>query len=76
MGIYAMALKANFPDWDGTGEAQYWLLATGERGVLDLSKLKLDKVQAVINEAITNMLEGKFDKGKSCSGDCEFLGLD
>jgi ATP-dependent helicase/DNAse subunit B len=76
MGIYAMALKSHFPDWDGTGEAQYWLLATGKRGVLDLATLKLDKIRAVINEAITNMLEGNFEKGKSCSGDCEFLGLD
>lgn len=76
MGIYAMALKSHFPDWDGTGEAQYWLLSTGERGTLDLSKLKLDKVKATINEAITSMLEGKFEKGKQCSGDCGFLGLE
>lgn len=76
MGIYAMALEAHFPDWDGTGEAQYWLLATGSRGVLDLSTLKREKIREVINEAITSMLEGRFEKGDKCNGDCEFLGLD
>ena len=87
MGIYAMALshhlragRAAMPLFEAepetvTGVAEYWLLATGQRGTIALSELDMTAIRARIDEAIRGILAGRFEaKGKDCYGDCEFLG--
>jgi RecB family exonuclease len=76
MGIYTMAIQSIDPDWDGTGRAEYWCLATGERGVLDLATLDHAKIRKEIDDAIAEMLAGNFPKSKRCPGHCDFLGDD
>lgn len=78
LGIYAMALaeiegggaaSGEIP----TGRAEYWLLATGERGAIDLARLDLKKTRTRIDEAIRGMLAGDWHKDKDCEGLCEWL---
>lgn len=78
LGIYSLALDHLYPDdRDDSGHvpglAEYWLLSIGQRGVLDLSTLKRDKVARAINEAIDGMLEGNWQPDKDCTGDCALL---
>jgi len=77
LSIYAMALQHHLgleepPD----GTAEYWVVATGERGVIPLASLKLDKARELINAAIDGMLDGRYDRkaGQSCGGHCAVLG--
>lgn len=92
MYIYAVALQAALDEapiaGDGAlalidpvaapppGRAEYWLLSTGERGVIALDKLDLAKGRRQIDEAITGMLAGRFERGKNCKGLCEWLPRD
>ncbi len=76
LSIYAMALQHHLeleepPD----GTAEYWVVATGERGVIPLASLKLDKAREQINAAIDGMLDGRYDRkaGQSCGGHCAVL---
>jgi DNA helicase-2/ATP-dependent DNA helicase PcrA len=76
-GIYALALSVLFPDADlASARAEYWLLATGQRGVLPLADLRLDKVHRAIDAAIDGILAARFGRGKSCPGPCNVLPLD
>jgi hypothetical protein len=59
-----------------TGRAEYWMLATGERGVIDLARLDLKKTRKRIDEAIRGMLAGDWPRGKDCDGLCEWLPTD
>ncbi|HVZ95106.1 MAG TPA: ATP-dependent DNA helicase [Phycisphaerales bacterium] len=83
-GVYALALprlidpgaeftESTAPRTDIAGVAEYWLLATGERGSIDLAKLRLDKLRERIGEAIDGMLAARFDKGKKCKDLCWIL---
>lgn len=75
LGLYALAAQALLSSNEiPAGTAEYWVLATGQRGVLDLSKLKIDKVRAAIDAVIDGLLAGRFEKGKKCTGLCEIVG--
>jgi DNA helicase II / ATP-dependent DNA helicase PcrA len=80
LGIYALALRHHqgvaLDDraTPATGAAEYWLLATGERGRIDLKDIKYDKIRAQIGKAIEGMLSGRFPRGKDCTGLCDILG--
>ena len=79
LGIYAMALSHLFgtgdPAADGLeGFAEYWVLATGQRGVIALSAIRHDKVRKAIDGAVDGILAGRFDPKKDCGGDCTLLG--
>jgi DNA helicase-2/ATP-dependent DNA helicase PcrA len=56
------------------GEAQYWVLSTGERGSIAFSELKLEKAVERIHAFARAMLDGKFEKGKQCKGLCAYIG--
>ncbi|CAN5865864.1 hypothetical protein BH11PLA1_BH11PLA1_10270 [soil metagenome] len=78
LGVYALALDHVFtgdrgPDGFVQGQAEYWLLSTGERGVLPLSSLKRDKVREQIAEVIDGIVRGDFSPGEKCGGDCVLL---
>lgn len=75
MGIYLLAMHEEYGP-DLSGEAEYWLLSTGERGRLRLEDINLVKVRKTIDEVITGILGGEFERGSECGGVCEVLGLD
>jgi RecB family exonuclease len=78
LGIYALALKlAKGQSWaaDGVlkGTAEYWVLATGERGSIGLTDLDGAKVRAQIDEAAGGMLQGRFEAEPQCDGPCRLF---
>jgi len=74
LGIYALALPHLLPDVDPADVvAEYWLLASGDRGVIPLSGLRLDKVEQKIHKAVRGILSGEFGSDKDCDGDCRIL---
>ncbi|HYD01750.1 MAG TPA: ATP-dependent DNA helicase [Phycisphaerales bacterium] len=75
MGIYTLALDEVMGGGSPLrGVAEYWLLATGEVGVLPLENLKRDRVLARINRAIDGMLSGEYPSGRDChEGLCRLL---
>lgn len=75
LGIYAMALASRLelePD-ELTGSAEYWLFATGERGVIRLEAIEHAKVRKVIDAAIAGILAGDFTPKPGCEGECNLL---
>ena len=87
LGVYAMAVAHGFGSetGDGTGEAQegrtlaggqaeYWCLAVGQRGVLPFEAMRLDKVRGRIDKAVRGMLAGEFTRASDCNGPCRLLG--
>ncbi|MFI4894127.1 MAG: PD-(D/E)XK nuclease family protein, partial [Phycisphaerales bacterium JB058] len=75
LGIYAMALaaKLGMPIDELSGSAEYWLFATGERGVIGLDEIDHKKVRKAIDKAIEGILAGDFAPNKGCGGQCELL---
>lgn len=73
MGIYAMALDHLVGERAPGSTGEYWILSSGEKGVIALDDLKMDKVRAKIDKAVTGMAEGHWDQGSRCSGECDFL---
>jgi ATP-dependent DNA helicase UvrD/PcrA len=77
LGIYALALKLSkghsWAEGGPKGVAEYWCLATGERGVIDLADLDENKVRAKIDKAARGMLEGRFDADPECRGPCRLF---
>ncbi|MCB9837878.1 MAG: ATP-dependent helicase [Phycisphaeraceae bacterium] len=74
LNIYLLALMhAMSMDEIPEGAAEYWLLATGDRGVLPFAAMKLDKARQAINDAARGMLAGEFGQGKHCKGLCGIL---
>ncbi len=76
MAIYAMALahERGIEPAELKGRAEYWLLASGERGILELSSLKWEKVREQIDGAIEGILKGEYPRGRNCSNECDILG--
>lgn len=83
--VYAMALPALLdPESDSAaieaerdedpmpfaGEAQYWLLTTRQRGVIDFAALKPRSVRTKINKAVREMLAGNYRVGPKCRALC------
>lgn len=75
MGVYSMALGERLGMGVGElrGTAEYWLFATGERGVLRLEEIDHAKVRSAIDKAIAGMLAGEFGAKKECKGECGLL---
>jgi DNA helicase-2/ATP-dependent DNA helicase PcrA len=70
-GVYALALRhAHSEAGPIRGTAEYWLLATGERGVIALADIKEGKVRDAIDAAVRGMLDGEFERKKDCGGAC------
>jgi hypothetical protein len=57
------------------GEAQYWVLSTGQRGSIPFSAMKLEKAAEKVHAAASAMLDGKYEKGKQCKGLCAYIGF-
>jgi DNA helicase-2/ATP-dependent DNA helicase PcrA len=75
LGIYAMALAHHVgSDQPPRGNAEYWVLASGQRGVIALSDLKLDKVRQVIDDAVLGMRTPPYERSAKCSGHCLLMG--
>ena len=75
LGIYALALREFLktpvpPD----AIAEYWVLATGQRGRISLADMDLSKVHKTIEKAVSGMLAGQFQADKDCDGLCAILG--
>ncbi len=73
LGLYAMAAQKLYDDPDVAGTAEYWVLSTGERGILDFAQINTDKIHAAICTAIDGILNGLFPRGRECYRDCEIL---
>jgi len=58
------------------GEAQYWVLSTGERGVIGFDALDLRKAATKAHGAARAMLDGRYEKGsaRECKGLCAYIG--
>ena len=75
MGIYAMALAWRYASSAEQasglfsipkGRAEYWILSTGERGVISFDALDLTKVRKAIDTVIHGVLSGAFDRSEGC----------
>ncbi len=77
MAIYALALQHHFEMEDlPRGVAEYWVLATGQRGQVRFDALDLKKVRSEIDEAVRGMLSDQFKPGRNCrNGVCGLLGV-
>lgn len=72
MGVYAMAMEA--AGYDLVGTAEYWLVSTGEKGIIELEALNLKKVKENVANAIRGILAGQWERGKECkNGVCRLL---
>ncbi|CAG0970951.1 ATP-dependent DNA helicase Rep [Phycisphaerales bacterium] len=71
-GIYAVALRHLYGA-DLRGRCEYWVLSTGERGVIDLADLKVAEVRGIIDDAVRGMLKGEFPRNDRCTGDCGLI---
>ena len=81
-GIYAIALRHHQNGLEGEpdpldpplGTAEYWLLATGERGTIDLADLDYEKLKSRIDGVIDGLLAGDFQReARGCWGLCEVV---
>jgi len=73
LGVYALAARHYFQDPDLEGTAEYWVLSTGQRGVISLTDIDTAAINDKITTAIDGMLAGRFDKGRHCYGSCAIL---
>ncbi len=71
LGIYALAAETKF-GLDMSGTAEYWVLSTGERGVITLEELRgwREKLTARIDKAVEGMLAGRYERARDCTGIC------
>lgn len=72
LGIYLLAMHELFGQ-PLSGEAQYWILATAQRGTISFASIKLEKVRLKIGKVIEGILAGEFDSKPGCKGDCQLL---
>ena len=82
MGVYALALAHLYGDGREGGEAElagvaeYWILSTGERGVIELGAIDHGKVREQIDGVVEGLIAGRWGKGKDCDGECDVLGAE
>ncbi|MFM9959343.1 MAG: ATP-dependent helicase [Phycisphaerales bacterium] len=77
LNIYALALAHHINADDRTpptGRAEYWVLAQGAHGSINLADLNLDKTRETILKTIDAMLTPPYLKGKGCRGHCDLMG--
>jgi DNA helicase-2/ATP-dependent DNA helicase PcrA len=81
LGVYAMAL-GHFVGADDQGnndalaggEAQYWMLKTGEHGSIPFDDLDITKIRSKIDKAVRGILAGDYPRHEpTCRGDCGLL---
>lgn len=72
LGIYAMALEHE-QGGPVRGVAEYWALATGERGTIDFARLDRQKIKELIDKAANGMMQGSFLREADCRGPCALL---
>lgn len=77
LGIYALALPAFVTTGlssadEARGSAEYWMLATGERGPVTLEALTKSraKLRETIGGVIDGVLAGRYERGERCRGEC------
>lgn len=69
LGLYSLAIEHEQGPCEG--EAEYWLLSTGERGSRAFSSMNTDLIRKHIGGVIGGLLEGEFRRKPSgCQGDC------
>lgn len=73
LGLYAMAARQLYDDPDLTGSAEYWLLSTGQRGIINFAEIDDTAICEQINTVIEGILAGQFECGKTCYGSCAIL---
>ena len=74
-GIYALAIDHQFNNGNPVGgTAEFWVLSTGQKGVLDLAEIDRDVVKAELEDTITKMLSGPYPQGAQCWGVCKIIG--
>lgn len=71
-GIYLMSLQHWAETEDVAGTAEYWLTSLGERGIIALADIDLDKVKKQIDRAIDGILAGNWTKDKRCTN-CDLI---
>ncbi len=80
LGVYALAVAHDrgVPEEALAGTAEYWVLGSGDRGVIDLAELNLAKVRSAIDKAVAGILAGAYPRGndRNCRGDCAIFGSD
>jgi len=77
LSIYALALQRHLElEEPPRGLAEYWVVAAGARGVIDLADLDLSKARKKIDDAIDGILAAEFPCGSdyNCRGLCAMLG--
>ena len=65
LGIYLLAARHLFGP-NVRGRAEYWLLSTGQRGLIEFDDLDLGRIEARISQAIDGMLTGDFEPARAC----------
>lgn len=73
LGIYAIALDHLFAGEELSGTAEYWLLAEGRIGSVQLGEINREKITGKIDEVIDGILAGKFERGRECNEACCIL---
>ncbi len=74
-GIYALAIDHQFNNGLPVGgTAEFWVLSSGQKGVLDLGQIDREAVKAELEEAIGKMLNGPYPRGSNCWGVCQIIG--
>jgi DNA helicase-2/ATP-dependent DNA helicase PcrA len=79
LGIYALALRLGKNlGWAASGGplhgvAEYWCLATGQKGSIKLVDLNEPKIRERIDAAAMGMLKGRFDPQPQCDGPCRLF---
>ncbi len=79
LGVYALALSELYGLGDPReqslhGVAEYWVLSTGQRGVIDLKKIDFDAVHKAIDDVVEGMIAGRWERAAKCKGDCGMFG--
>lgn len=83
LGLYAMAVRwlqdgGVRDDADAAaallhpavGTAEYWILSTGERGIIDLADINYQKIRDRVAEAVQGMMRGEFEAAEVGKGGC------
>jgi superfamily I DNA/RNA helicase/RecB family exonuclease len=75
LGIYAMAISAEYPEVSlESCVGEYWLLRTGERGVIRFADFDLARMREGLSETVRRIVRGEFPAKKACSrGLCQFV---
>ena len=79
LGVYALAIAHLYGLGDPReqpppGVAEYWLLSTGQRGVIDLKDIDYAAIHEEIDGVVAGMIAGRWERSPKCKGDCGIFG--